>query len=145
MKETLLSVSSDEEKFVIEDPKLYDTTLVKIYCVFDRWRKTCAKFSADQFKTLVAIWFSGLSHAYDSFLDFTLTSQRKPLLRFSDTPRNALVCLLYLLHVVSNHLGNVNFPTLFKVRLCLRNAKKVLQRLDLIGNICDIVLSSFVI
>ena len=80
MKETHLLVSSDEEKFLIEDPKLYDTTLVKIYCVFDRWRKTCANFSADQFETLVAIWFSGLSHAYDSFLVFTLTSQRKLLL-----------------------------------------------------------------
>lgn len=80
MKETLLLVSSDEEKFLIEDPKLYDTTLVKIYCVFDRWRKTCANLSADQFKTLVAIWFSGLSHAYDSFLVFTLTSQRKLLI-----------------------------------------------------------------
>lgn len=31
MKETHLLVSSDEEKFLIEDPKLYDTTLVKIY------------------------------------------------------------------------------------------------------------------
>ena len=145
MKVTHWVVSNDKETFSSEDLKLYGTTLAKIYSAVWLVKKNSRQLLSQSvakclFWQFLSFYFDFITTAFD-----TLVCSCWPLLWSSDTLRNALVCLWYLLHVVLNHLRNVNFPIFFKVRLCLRNTKKVLQRLDLIGNICDIVLSSFVI